>query len=138
MKTRPTALVVEPDSSEAISARKLVLETGKFNVITAHSIAEGMISLKQHHPEVLVLHAGVRENDPNELVRVARQSEEVFIIGLKVPGHDAINGTDRELDSNAPQELLELLVETFGDPKNEISTVKPEDPEDANREQQAS
>ena len=138
MRTRPTALVVEPDSSEAISTRKVVLETGKFNVITAHSIAEGFISMKQHRPEVLVIHAGVRDEDPSELVRSARQSNEVFVVGLTVPGLDPVNGVDSELESNRPQQLLQLLVETFGNPKNEISTVKPENPEDANRERQAS
>src|SRR5437764_6863136 len=34
---RPTLLVVEPEPEQALSARKLVLESGKFNVITAHS-----------------------------------------------------------------------------------------------------
>jgi hypothetical protein len=37
---RPTLLVAEPERLEALSTRKLVLETGKFNVLTAHSTEE--------------------------------------------------------------------------------------------------
>ena len=34
---RPTILIVEPEPNEALSARKLVVETAKFNVTTAYS-----------------------------------------------------------------------------------------------------
>jgi hypothetical protein len=39
---RPTLLVAEPEPSEALSVRKLVLETAKFNVLTAHSTREAL------------------------------------------------------------------------------------------------
>jgi CheY-like chemotaxis protein len=39
---RPTLLVAESESVEALSVRKLVLETGKFNVLTAHSFREAL------------------------------------------------------------------------------------------------
>ena len=35
-------LVIEPEPHEALSTRKLVLETAKHNVITAHSACERM------------------------------------------------------------------------------------------------
>jgi|SRR5579872_950086 len=39
---RPTLLVAEPEPLQALSVRKLVLETGKFNVLTAHSTRESI------------------------------------------------------------------------------------------------
>ncbi len=34
---RPTLLIAEPEPEQALSVRKLVLETGKFNVLTARA-----------------------------------------------------------------------------------------------------
>src|SRR6184192_3539670 len=39
---RPTLLVAETEPTQALSVRKLVLETGKFNVLTAHSTREAI------------------------------------------------------------------------------------------------
>jgi DNA-binding response OmpR family regulator len=39
---RPTLLVGEPEPSQALSVRKLVLESAKFNVLTAHTAREAM------------------------------------------------------------------------------------------------
>jgi CheY-like chemotaxis protein len=39
---RPTLLVAEPEPSQALSVRKLVLETAKYNVLTAHSSREAL------------------------------------------------------------------------------------------------
>jgi hypothetical protein len=37
---RPTLLVAESEPVEALSVRKLVLETGEFSLLTAHSFRE--------------------------------------------------------------------------------------------------
>jgi hypothetical protein len=37
--------MAEMEPPEGLSARKLVLETGKFNVITAYSVAEALQTL---------------------------------------------------------------------------------------------
>src|SRR6185503_18744271 len=39
---RPTVLVAEPEPPQSLSVRKLVLETAKFNVLTAHSTREAL------------------------------------------------------------------------------------------------
>lgn len=38
----PTLLVAEPEPPEALSVRKLLLETANFNVLTAHHNREGV------------------------------------------------------------------------------------------------
>jgi hypothetical protein len=42
MPKRPTLVIAEPEPIEALPVRKLVLETAKFNVLTAHSTREAM------------------------------------------------------------------------------------------------
>jgi hypothetical protein len=39
---RPTLLVAEPEPGQALSTQKLLLETAKFNVLTAHSGPEAL------------------------------------------------------------------------------------------------
>jgi CheY-like chemotaxis protein len=39
---RPTILVAESEPLQALSVRKLVLESAKFNVLTAHSTEEAL------------------------------------------------------------------------------------------------
>jgi hypothetical protein len=42
MRRRPTIIVAEAEPGQALSTRKLVLETAKFNVLTAHSTDEAL------------------------------------------------------------------------------------------------
>jgi hypothetical protein len=46
---RPTILVAEEEPSQALSVRKLVFETAKFNAFTAHSTRQTLVpSVSQH------------------------------------------------------------------------------------------
>src|SRR5690349_14673320 len=44
-RSRPALIIVEPNPGEALSVRKLAVETAKFNVLTAHSAEEGIETL---------------------------------------------------------------------------------------------
>jgi hypothetical protein len=46
---RPTVLVTEPEPLQALSVRKSVRETAKFNVLTAHSAREAMELFTLNH-----------------------------------------------------------------------------------------
>ena len=72
---RPTLLVAEPEPEQALSARKLLLETFKFNVITAHSIKEA-VEVVHLFPNVdaLVLHCGIRNFDSGNLIEVVKKT----------------------------------------------------------------
>ena len=52
---RPAFLVAEPEPEQALSTRKLLLETFKFNVITAHSERE-TVDLLHLFPDINALH----------------------------------------------------------------------------------
>jgi hypothetical protein len=65
---RPCLLIVEPEPAEALSTRKLVVETGKFNVITAYSGEEALASLERF-PGVdgVVVHSGMEDILPAKI-----------------------------------------------------------------------
>ena len=115
---RPTFLMAEPEPEQAISARKLVLETAKFNVITAHSAREALeLCQKFSSVDALIVHG----NLPGECAKLVSQ----FKGGnggrpaiLLAPAHSSsCDGVDHRVSSHDPQELLELLRSLFGDPR---------------------
>lgn len=116
---RPTILVAEPEPLEALSTRKLVLETGKFNVVTAHSTREA-IDLFNLFPNIncVVLENGGAV-DSREVARVIRTtSAKPPIISLDPRQAAKSTYADYTLSSHEPVELLELLRQLFGDPRN--------------------
>ena len=114
---RPAFLLVEPEPGEALSTRKLVLETAKFNVLTAHSQAEG-IELYHKFPNVhaVVVHADllgaeafaahIRSKRPPGLPIILLQSHE--------EGHQI--AAEFRVSSHTPEALVTLLRSEFGDP----------------------
>jgi hypothetical protein len=115
---RPTLLVAEPEPQEALSTRKLVLETGKFNVITAHSTREA-VELFALFPNVdgLVLANG-HNLDGEVIARTVREAtKKPQIIALHPIESDKLPLADHNLSSHEPVILLELLRGLFGDPR---------------------
>ncbi|HUR37187.1 MAG TPA: hypothetical protein VM009_05180, partial [Terriglobales bacterium] len=57
---RPIFIVAEPEPDQALSVRKLVIETAKFNVITAHDVDELMESVQKFkNVNAVILHSGM-------------------------------------------------------------------------------
>jgi DNA-binding NtrC family response regulator len=116
---RPTFLVVEIEPGSALSTRKLILETAKFNVITAHSTNEAREFLKLA-PE---LYAAV-------IVATDIRGAEKFVLELKKNRPDlplicasanratSLKCCDHFVPSHEPQTLVDLCRELFGDPRN--------------------
>jgi CheY-like chemotaxis protein len=118
MPTRPTFLVAEPEPLQALSVRKLVLETGKFNVLTAHSTREA-VDLFHLFPNIsAAILAGESEIDCDKVASTIKDAtDKVPIIYL----HGSIGGrcihADHDLSSHEPDALLELVRSLFGDPR---------------------
>ena len=76
--TRPAFIVAEPEPEQALSTRKLILETFKFNVITAHSVAE-TLELVSLFPNVqaLIIHCGIPNFDTNDLIQAVKESRPI-------------------------------------------------------------
>jgi DNA-binding response OmpR family regulator len=117
---RPTILVAEQEPSQALSVRKLMLETAKFNVLTAHSTREALdifnlfpnISLA-----VLAFGNGVDYDKVAKAIKSAR--DEVPVIFLHPQVTASCKYADHNLSSYEPEKLLELARSLLGDPRDE-------------------
>jgi response regulator RpfG family c-di-GMP phosphodiesterase len=116
---RPTFLMAEPEPQQALSARKLVLETAKFNVLTAHSTQEA-IELSQIFPEVnaLIVHGNISGNCSEVVAQFKRKTPHGPAILLAPSASISCDGVDHRVSSHDPEELLRLLRELFGDPRS--------------------
>lgn len=108
---RPCFLIIDREYSGSISTRKLVIETGKFNVITAYTGGEGLETLAAF-PAVhgVVLDAGI-EDIPCEqmLSRLRHIKPAIPIVVVGGPRQQRCDGADYFLDTFDPARLLDLL-----------------------------
>ncbi len=119
MAIRPALIVAEQEPAQALSVRKLVLETAKFNVLTAHTTREA-IDTFQSFPNASAIIAVEGNNIDCELItrtiKEATPKIPVLILsgraGFKVPQ------ADYHISSHEPEELLRVVRELLGDPRN--------------------
>ena len=111
MIIRPCVLVVDREFSSMISTRKLVIETAKFNVITAYSGEEAIATLQKFPAiEGIVLDAHMRDIPADELIIGFRAiSPKIPIIAVHTPGAPPCVTADHQVESLAPEKLLECL-----------------------------
>jgi len=103
---------------QALSVRKLVLETGKFNVLTAHSTREAL-DLFHFFPNIsAAVLVGETVIDCDKVASAIKNAtDKVCIIYL----HGSVGGrcsrSDHDLSSHEPESLVELMRALFGDPR---------------------
>lgn len=117
---RPTFVMIEPEPPQALSSRKLVLETAKFNVITAYSGDEGIELIKSFpNATAIIVHGEMREPPCEHLVSEIRTNirPELPVIVLTARPGFQCQGADHHVSSYEPTELLQLLRNLFGDPR---------------------
>jgi len=80
---RPTILVAEPEPLQALSTRKLILETAKFNVLTAHSTQEAL-DLYHLFPNISMTVVVAGENiDCKRVARAIKEAtSKIPVIGM--------------------------------------------------------
>ena len=108
---RPCYLVVDRETSSGISTRKLVIETAKFNVITAYSSVEAIETLKRFPAlDGVVTDAGMEDMSSEELVRALKDlNSRIPIIVICTPRQANCALADHNLESFDPKLLLALL-----------------------------
>jgi len=114
---RPTFIVAEPEPDQALSSRKLLLETFKFNVITAHSEPE-MLEVLNAFPNVdaVILHDDTPGIITQRVVGSIKEcAPEMKVIALSPTGDRSSRIADHVVNSHSPEELLHLLQQLFGD-----------------------
>jgi hypothetical protein len=119
MATRPCFLVIEREYPGNISARKLVIETEKMNVISCYSAAEGIATLRRFPgvdgvvlcADVTDMPCGAAAAELKRVLAAQPQADRVKVplIVLSPSGHESCDAADRRLSSHEPQELLEVL-----------------------------
>jgi hypothetical protein len=108
---RPCFLVIDREFPGSISTRKLVIETAKFNVLTAYSGKEA-IEVFRRFPAVsgIVLDGGI---DDISCADVASELKIINpkcpIIVIAAPGFTGCPQSDFQLESFDPARLLEIL-----------------------------
>jgi response regulator RpfG family c-di-GMP phosphodiesterase len=108
---RPCFLIIDKEYSGSISSRKLVIETAKFNVITAYSGAEAIETLALF-PAVngIVLDAGITDIPAAELCKTLKgMAPSVPIVLIGRPGKERAPEADHYVESFDPTAVLSLL-----------------------------
>jgi CheY-like chemotaxis protein len=129
---RPCFLVIDKEFPGSISTRKLVIETAKFNVLTAYSGQEALETLEAF-PAVhgVVMDSEVRDMLGETLVLGLKKLKgDIPVISICGPGQNPCHSADYELESFDPKRLLELLGSLM--PKEAKAIEKHE--EELNRE----
>lgn len=108
---RPCFLVVDREYSQSISTRKLVIETAKFNVMTAYSSDEAL-ELIEKFPGMdgVVVDSDMQDMRCPEFIRKVKElAPKMPVIGVSSPLMGACEEADYQLESFDPRRLLELL-----------------------------
>jgi DNA-binding NtrC family response regulator len=108
---RPCFLVIDREFPGSISTRKLVIETAKFNVLTAYSGREALEVFKRF-PAVdgVVLDGGIDDISAEELTEELKAIQpKIPVVVIAFPGFDGCPRADFHLESFNPAKLLEIL-----------------------------
>jgi DNA-binding NtrC family response regulator len=118
---RPTLLVAEHEPDSALSTRKLVLETAKFNVITAHSMPEAEEAMRKMGPGIAALVVTSTlgpEDDCATLAQSFKKSKpDSPVVYLSPSGFQQCRWADHQLSTYEPDKLLNLIRDLLGDPR---------------------
>jgi hypothetical protein len=115
---RPTIIIAEPEPLQALSVRKLILETAKYNVLTAHSTREA-VELLQLFPKVdAAVLVGDQVVDVDFLAKAIKGfSKAIHVIALTPRMGHRYEAADHTLSSYEPENLLDLMRLLVGDPR---------------------
>lgn len=117
---RPAILVAEQEPSQALSVRKLVLETAKFNVLTAHSTREALELLHLFPNLSMAVLAAGNGIDCKEVAKAIKsETDKVPIVFLHPQMFASCEYADHQLSSYEPEKLLELVRSLLGDPRRQ-------------------
>jgi DNA-binding response OmpR family regulator len=108
-------LMVEVEQPEGISARKLILETARHNVITAYSESDA-IKLLRRFPNVdlAVVHTELEGQAYESTIRGLKEvRSDLYIVAITPVDAREDKGADCVLSSYDPQELLAFLAKRF-------------------------
>jgi hypothetical protein len=122
---RPTLIVLDRVLPGSISTRKLVLEMGLFNVLTAYSTEEAYSTAERFDADGFVLDHIPGLHSAEEIFEALRErypKKRIFAVvnptaEPKWNGESVPRCVDYTILSNNPQELLTAVLKVFGTPR---------------------
>jgi len=103
-------LMLEKEQPEGLSARKLVVETAKHNVLTAYTVDSGLDLLRRFpNVDMIMVHAHLLEEKPDLLAEVKTRCPGKPIILASPFANDSGSEATYVVDSHRPHELLRVL-----------------------------
>lgn len=103
-------LMMEEEQPEGLSARKLVVETAKHNVLTAYNVNNGLDLLTRFpNVDMVLVHASLIQKRPTLLNEVRTVCPKKPVILATPFANDSRPEVDYIVDSHRPHELLRLL-----------------------------
>ena len=108
-------LVVEVEPGQALSTRKLLLESAKHNVMTAHTGEEG-IEMLRRFPKVdaIAIDVGLKDMECSRIAKEMKSiTPQIPIVAISPRVADQCEWADKIVSSHEPRELVQLL-ETIG------------------------
>jgi hypothetical protein len=104
-------LMIEPEQPEALSARKLVVETEKHNVITAYDTETGLDLLRRFpNVDALIVHAHCVREHPDLLKEIKRLVPQTPLVVACPNGFRPPAEADFIVDSHRPDAMVQLLA----------------------------
>ncbi len=106
-------LMIEHEQPEGLSARKLVVETAKHNVLTAYSSEEGLRLLDRFPNVDAVLVHGLLANCEAIIAEVLKRNQKMPVIVAAPNEYREYAGARHVVSSHMPSKLLDLLAREF-------------------------
>jgi hypothetical protein len=104
--------MIEEEQPEGLSARKLVVETVKHNVLTAYNAKDGLDLLTRFpHVDVVLVHAGQLHKTPGLMSEIRKLCPSKPLVLASPFAEESGPEANFVVDSHKPQALLKLLGE---------------------------
>jgi len=124
---RPIILVTDPPDPETLSTRKLVLESAKFNVLTATCLEEAHQILDVCPVSAAIFHErALGESEPVAIIAALKKKIPDTPVLVLSPNPSGIAGAAQVLSSHDPIELVRFLQTLLNVPRDPIRLVRGE------------
>ena len=106
--------MIETEQPEGLSARKLVVESAKHNVITAYTYSDGLELLRRFPAVTAVLVHALLPNCETVIREILSIAPNLPVIVASPSGEGLFEGAQYIVPSHQPAALLNLLASKFG------------------------
>jgi hypothetical protein len=120
---RPTLVVIDAPKIGHISSRKLVLEAGLFNVLTAYTLEEAYSTAEKFDVDGFIIDYIPGDESSLEACESLKERSPakpifgVMPLRMKNGNSHAFNGVDYLVSDSSPQDLLTVVLQVFGSPR---------------------